>query len=458
MKKGKPFIIVGSAIVMLIGLSLLPWSRWTNGFIKDFTLFQDLFGIDWSSVSASEPIDPELTKALSAGVDDTPAPGDSSATTPRSPEHVVAPKHPRINGEMAIEDYTANGQGLANLRRALANRGERTARIAVIGDSYIEGDILTQDIRADLQDLYGGSGVGYMPVSSELTGFRTSVKQTCSGWTGHDIRKNADNRYKSLAGEYFTSSAGARSTFSGSARLPHQSSWNQTRFAFVSPKSGTVTLGNDGGQRTFSVSGNADSVQVVSLPGSTGSASVSTDISGLQALGMYLDDGTGVAVDNMSLRGNSGISHRKINKKLATQMRKAGIDYDLIIVEYGINALSSTQKNYDGYRKLMQQTLGQLKACYPIADIIMMGIGDRGQKIGGQVLSVPTSQAMIDAQRDAARNAGVLFWDTREAMGGDNAVLTWRENGFINPDYIHLNAKGGKKLADIFVASLKKML
>ena len=457
-KKGKPFIIIGSAVVVLIGLSFVPWSDLTGGYIKDFNLLGDLFGSETTAVTASETIDPELEKALAEADAQSkrPVAGDASVTTTASPEHVKPAAAPRINDEMVIEDYTANSQGLAHFRAALDNRATRPARIAVIGDSYIEGDILTMNIREMLQDTYGGCGVGYMPVSSPLVGFRTSVKQTCNGWTEHDIRKQSKDEYKSLAGEYFTSSAGAKSTYSGTSKLRHLDAWDNTRFLFVAPSDATVTIATDGGEQTFNVTGSGD-VQCLSVPGHTTTASIKTANAGLQALGVYLDGNNGVAVDNMSLRGNSGITHRKISNTLASQMRR-DVDYDLIIVEYGINALSSQQSDYSGYRKLMEQTMAKLKECYPKADILMLGIGDRGQKINGSVVSVPTSDNMVTAQRTAARNAGVLFWDTREAMGGEGAVVTWREKGFINPDYIHLNAKGGAELARIFVNSLKKSL
>ena len=39
------------------------------------------------------------------------------------------------------------------------------------------------------------------------------------------------------------------------------------------------------------------------------------------------------------------------------------------------------------------------------------------------------------------------FGDTREAMGGENAVVEWSGAGFINKDYIHLTHKGGARLA-----------
>ncbi len=88
----------------------------------------------------------------------------------------------------------------------------------------------------------------------------------------------------------------------------------------------------------------------------------------------------------------------------------------------------------------------------------MLGVGDRGQKQGGEVASLRTAAAIVDAQRRAAREAGVMFWDTREAMGGENAIVDWRKRGLVNADYIHLNHKGGEEMGRLFVESLKRAL
>ena len=51
-----------------------------------------------------------------------------------------------------------------------------------------------------------------------------------------------------------------------------------------------------------------------------------------------------------------------------------------------------------------------------------------------------------------------MFWDTREAMGGEDAIVEWRERGLVNADYIHLNNKGGEEMSAIFVESLMRVL
>ncbi len=467
-RPGKPFLIILITVLSLAVISFIPWGKLTNNFLKDFSLLSDLFP-GAVKVVAEELIDPELAAALSEeeesidtavnNVVDTSQTTDGKKVIGTKLEETVAvavsmPTADQVKPRMTsrqgdkvlIEDYTINSTGLVQLRHALANNSSRPARIAVIGDSYIEGDILTSNLRANLQDIYGGSGVGYIPLQSDLTGFRITVSERCSGWTVHDIRKSSDDAYKALSGEYFVSGSSATTSASGSSRMPHLSSWSSTKFLFIAPTDAQITISAAGNTETYDVESSSD-VQCLSISGNTSTASVKCSTSGVIGLGLYLDGSSGIAVDCMSLRGNSGISHRKLSAGLATQMRNY-IDYDLIIVEYGINALSSQQSNYSGYKKLMFKVITRLKACYPNADILIMGIGDRGQKIGGTVKSIPTAQNMVDVQRDLARETGCLFWDTREAMGGEDAVVEWRNNGWVNPDYIHLNSKGGRELGE----------
>ena len=260
---------------------------------------------------------------------------------------------------------------------------------------------------------------------------------------------------KTLPGEYYTSDGTGKSSFKGVTNLAHLDTWNKTMVLAVAPSGGSVTLSDDNATETFALTP-GDTLNALVLSGTTGSASLSAT-AGVDILGVYLDGGTGISVDNMSLRGNSGQTHRKLSLERAAQMRPY-VDYDLIVVEYGINALSSQQTNYSGYGKIMEQTVARLRQCYPSADIIMMGIGDRAQKSGTEVKSVPTAANMVKAQRDAARNAGVMFWDTRQAMGGEDAAVVWRDKGLINADYIHLNGKGGRELSRLFVNALDHAL
>ena len=98
------------------------------------------------------------------------------------------------------------------------------------------------------------------------------------------------------------------------------------------------------------------------------------------------------------------------------------------------------------------------KYCNPGAALPVRGVGARGKNRGGAVHSMSVAPAMIAAQRDAARRAHCLFWDTREAMGGEDAIVEWSRQGLANKDYIHLTHKGGARLADELFNAIQQCL
>lgn len=444
---------------MLLLLSLVPWYEISDGRIRDFSFFEDLM----TEAKTAEIIDPHLEAAmheittgeelpviqLSQGTASDDALAEGLAVVLRHDAGAVPVE--KIDGIQPLEDYTSDGSGLARFSQALCSSGERVVRVAVVGDSYIEGDIFTQDIRRLLQERYGGRGVGYMSMHSDFPGFRRSVVQADANWTVVDMRNAHGDSIRTIAGEYCVGTSGSQASFKG-AKGVNVGAWSRSRLLFLSPADGVIRLSVDDGDTYFGVEASSD-LQCLTVDGETSVFRISSDIEGLKVLGAWLEDPAGMGVDCMSLRGNSGISHCSISVSLASSMSEY-VGYDLIIVEYGMNALSSEQSEYSSYCILMSKVIARLKACYPGVDIILLGVGDRGQKNGPAVVSLPTVEAMIAAQRDCARRESIVFWDVRGAMGGANSVVDWRKRGLVNADYIHLNHKGGSILAEEFVKAL----
>ncbi len=478
---GKTLHIVGLAVVILFVLSFIDFSKITGGTLKNYGLFGDIMAktqsdaeIDDDNGSMVSDIDPELLKAMAEeesneaeeqkpnddkprNVEPTAAPEEASIAqeeTTNSPQTVELPEiKPNKSGEtVLIEDYSGNG--LQNFRNSLYSDG--ITRVAVVGDSYIEGDIFTQNLRERLQSEYGGSGVGYVNMYSEFPGFRRSIKQSGSGWTERSAAKSHKNRYISLSERYYvitSAGEGATSKYKGVSALEHLDEWNKSMFLFVAPTGVVIQAKTNGEYQTYEYEA-SPYVQSLEVDGATSQFDLKVSGDSLVALGVWLDSGSGVSVDCMSSRGYSGITLSSVNVNLCQQMSKM-VDYDLIILEFGINAMSARQTNYSVYSSRMAKSIDRIKECYPNADIILMGIGDRGEKQGSEVHSMATAPHMISAQRDAARKAQVLFWDTREAMGGNDAIVTWSRMGYANKDYIHLTHKGGGVLAEKFFESLQ---
>ncbi len=453
---GSPFTIVLGAVCLLALMSWLPWGELTGRRMKDFNLLSDILHSAPVEYITEEIIDPALAEALAATEQEEAEATDSVPAAPvadTTPAAAPAEQSARIDGEMVIEDYSG-GEAATRLREAVASG---TLRCAMIGDSYIEGDILSGTIRRYLQDKYGGSGVGYAAPVSAVAGFRRTVRLTSSGFAACDIRHTRHDSLHTIPGEFFRAERGATASFKGEKGGAHTASWSRSRIVFIAPSAGTISTSPDGSTWTEHVVEASDGPQCISVDGETSRFDMRCSVPGLVVLGVWLDSPQGVAFDCMSLRGYSGISHRFLSIPTARAM--AGwVDYDMIVVEYGMNALSSEQSDYTAYGNIMKRVLMRIKACYPDAAIVMLGVGDRGQKQGTEIGSLPTVAAIVSAQREAAQAAGTMFWDTREAMGGDGAIADWRSRGLVNADYIHLNHKGGEVLGQQFVESLMRLI
>ena len=91
-------------------------------------------------------------------------------------------------GITCIEDYSdSTMRGMKHFYEALSKvkTMKRPVRIAYFGDSFIEADIFTADLREMLQQEFVGCGVGYVPVTSSISGYRPTVRHTFGGWSSH---------------------------------------------------------------------------------------------------------------------------------------------------------------------------------------------------------------------------------------------------------------------------------
>ena len=455
-KSGYAALICLGALVLVFGISFMPLERWTGGKVKNFNLVADILPdslLPTTDAGKVEDIDPELLKAQQE---------DQAVASMRDAEGnalyidtIVGDVKPlRVGGDVVIEDYTTGDVGLYHLKRALA--ADRPGRITVVGDSYIEGDIFTQDLREQLQTAYGGQGVGFVSMHSDFPGFRQSVKQGGQGWKEFAAGKGANDKFVGLSEHYYMPTGNALATYAGTEKVPHCAAWTRSTFMFISPNNTTVMVKTSGDWVEHPVVG-SPAVQTITVDGATSEFNIKVSDTKLIGLGVWLDTPKGISVDCMSSRGFSGIILNKLDPELCHEMAQ-WINYDLIILEFGINAMSASQKNYSVYCNRMVQVINHVRSCYPDADILLMGIGDRGEKRGGTVKSMSTAPAMIAAQREAARRAHCLFWDTREAMGGEDAIVQWAADGRVNKDYIHLTHKGGKELAGYLFNALQRLL
>lgn len=358
-----------------------------------------------------------------------------------------------------IEDFSEGHVGLKRFFRALQNRHnmDRPVRVAFMGDSFIEGDIMVADIRSSMQQEFGGRGVGFVPIASVVSQFRPTIEHKASGWKTISMLKNKKQRFVLPGTIFIPEKAEVAVSFKNSQRdsllkevetvgLIYEEN-KQTRMQLVLNDNGTVDT-------IISQLPPTEKISLNQLKGNIRQASFTfTDTEGFRALGVALEDMSGVVVDNFSLRGNSGMILDRLDKERCHEFAMVR-PYDLIVLQYGLNVLSSEVLDYGWYRQRMINVVDHLKECFPDTDILLLGVTDRSHQVDGEYETMPEVLTLLHTQRQIAQRTGITFWNMYEAMGGENSMVKYVEKNWASKDYTHFGFRGGKELANAFMKAL----
>jgi hypothetical protein len=363
-----------------------------------------------------------------------------------------------------VQFGTDSLSGLNHFFEALAGLGKtkKKVRIAYFGDSMIEGDLITQDFRSLLQDKFGGDGVGFMPVTSIVAGFRQSVIHAFSlNWKDYTLLDAvpADHGL-GITGHTFVPFY----TGNGSDSFASDnSSW--VRFSTVSRKHlnhfGSVHMfyGRSPGKNSIALRGtkslplNGDAVvnelTLNPVPGQGFTATFNCQ-SALNVYGFSMESDSGIVLDNFSFRGNSGMPLTKMPFSVLSGLNKY-LQYDLIVLQYGVNVVNQKVKDFGWYEKGMTEVVRHLQNCFPQASILIIGAGDKSTRIEGEYITDPSVPIVIEAQRKVAEKTNTAFWNFYEAMGGEGSMVKWVKGDtvFANTDYTHFNWRGANKVGGL---------
>ena len=360
---------------------------------------------------------------------------------------------PPLELSSRLMDYSEGQSALRRLRAALREGRSRSVRIAFVGDSFIEGDILVAPFRQALQQRYGGKGVGYVPRTSTVARFRQSIQQRFEGAWRQTLASKSNSRTLFTLSETFATATASAST---SYKLTNA---DRVTLHYVSDTIPVaITYGINGGER-----------QHVKLPASHGALAEYTfphgavkqfelatgGGDGTRFYGVCFDGMTGISVDNYSLRGSSGTKLTAVSSALTSQLSRFR-PYDLIILSYGLNVLSPKDNNdsYEWYYDAMAKSIEHIQQLYPHATILLMSLSDRATLHEGEIHPLNGVARVLRIQHRLAQRYGLLFWNTHEAMASLGGIKGFVDKGWAAKDYTHISMAGGTQLAKLLTADL----
>jgi len=383
----------------------------------------------------------------------------------------------RAIDSLTITDYAKSpSKGMAHFFEALKNiKTKKKVRIAWFGDSMVEGDLITQDLRYFLQKRFGGSGVGIVPITSVTAGFRQTVQHTFSeNWSNKNLLDpmSADEML-GITGFVFKPQLNASIDtsrlddknlswvkYKGSRQKGLDKFYKARLFYGQTEKSNVVNVDiNNGNKRNVILDGKK-LVNAIDVGTEENFKEVKFTFLNQNKLPVYavsLETDTGVIVDNLSFRGNSGLPLTKIPQAILKGFDEEN-NYDLIILQYGMNAVSPTAKDYYWYQRGLDKMVKHIQQSFPNATILFVGVPDKGYKQDGQYITNPGVPFVLEAEKQVAEENGIAFWNLFDAMGGFNSMVKWAEadTTLANKDYTHFNFRGASKVAGMLYKELDK--
>lgn len=346
-----------------------------------------------------------------------------------------------------------------------ARKNGRTVRVAHYGDSQIEMDRISSELREALQARFGGRGTGMFPALSNVPS--ASISKSAEGNLAHytmygdsTTSRAGHNRYGVMAQVvqlYGGANISLRATKQKAAKDRVRS------FSSVS-----LLVGKTSSKFTAKVTSDTlrpepvilDSAGVKyfkwTFPRAVQKASMRL-VGNAEIYGVTTDGAGGVAVDNIPLRGCSGTIFTRISKDLMASSYALD-DTRLIILQFGGNIMPvvHSQKNIDQYQLRIAEQINYFKEAAPEAAIIFIGPSDMGKSRGGRMLTWPFLPEMVDALKETALSNGIAYWDLYRMMGGENSMAQWVKHSpaYAGPDYIHFTPAGANKVGEAFARSL----
>jgi lysophospholipase L1-like esterase len=330
-------------------------------------------------------------------------------------------------------------------------------RIAWLGDSMIEGDLITSTIRDNFQKLSNSFGVGFVPIQSITSKFRNTVTHN---WKGEWMKASfKDNNLKAplfLSGSCYYGSNGEVNYMDNTTKdSTNKNPYLKYLLCGYSQDSFDVLV-NNSTKKLY-----ADKIfnSILLEKDNSNKINLAIQNNNVPIYGVSIESEDGIIIDNLSFRGITGLELSQIQSNLLSSIDSQQY-YDLIVIQYGVNLLfRPNDLNYDWYYNKMNECLSKVKAAMPNTDFLLIGTGDRAFCYNGKWESAKGINNLVYAQAQLAYNNKMYFYNLYSSMGGEGSIVNWANMNpsLANKDYVHPNYRGAKVIGDFLYNDISKI-
>jgi lysophospholipase L1-like esterase len=441
-------------------------------------------GLDWHSLASVANL-PMVHRAAHAS-----APSRAAAT-PQTAAPAQAPQPP---GALLIDNAGSLDTFYAALAKLDGHAPHAGATVVHFGDSPTTADLITGDVRQQLQQRFGDSGPGFNLIGKPWAWYQhRDIDETDKGWkfttavglmregafgiggVGIEGGKDASATYKFSgpgpdsveliwrsqpgAGSVAISADDADVATIDTAQ-PAEAPLTQPATMASPPTLAAAATTKSGPAKPLPPLLPPPEFRTVHLPPNTRAVTLRVTQGTVHLYGILFERGRpGLIYDSIGLNGASiTVLSRAIAKEMLKQSF-AHLHPDLIVINYGTNEAgfaSFIDKQYEGELRL---AIARVHEAAPMASIMLMSPMDRGERgAGNAIATMETIPKIVAIQQRVAAETGCAFFNTFQAMGGDGTMQRWYEGKprLVGGDLIHPTPQGAKIVATAFVEQIQQ--
>lgn len=363
--------------------------------------------------------------------------------------------------EFLINQPTDNGHtSLSGFFDALGVSMDSMIHIWYYGDSQVEGDRITQDLRPLFQGKFGGNGIGYLPFSDVAT-YRDLETEMSENWIKLNVFMHRKSRGFGFSGINFLISNRDSQSENPSTRIKSRfnAAFPATYLLYGKSAGGSVSvldLSNKEKADEIAIKPTETSGMVKISSGFRKALNVEYDCRGTTFFGYMIGNGKGVYIDNCGIRGHSGDGLFNISNNMLAMQSKM-MNTRLVVFHYGNNAIPyiRNKKHAEFVGKEFERLFRKFRTAMPEVSILVVSGGDMGKKQGDEEIPYENAALLAQIMEESALKNGCAFFDMYALMKKDGGILGWKKKGWANLDG-HLTPAGQAKFAKTLFSELMR--
>ena len=326
------------------------------------------------------------------------------------------------------------------------------------GDSPTTADLITGDVRAQMQNRFGDAGRGYTLIAKPWAWYgHRGIEISDHGWkmrTGVGLMREG---IYGLGGAAFEGQSGAWSKF----KLTESTQTAVDVEYLARPGGGAFEVDADDqrvAEQTTDSETQATASIPVQLPPGTKVIVIRPTSGTVTLFGADFRRGSsGLLYDSLGLNGATTSVLARVLQPVLWKQELERATPALIVVNYGSNESSFGSFVHKQYATELRLAIQRLREDAPGVPILVMSPMDRGERGGlNEIQTMSTIPEIVAIQRQVAAETHCAFFDTYDAMGGDGTMARWygASPRLVTTDLLHPTPQGATIVAGLFLEQL----